>query len=101
MPTNIVDFSLAEQTESDLNEQIRKASVVCVVYAVDDDDCIDRITSYWMPLIRQNHPDSSCPVVLVGNKIDLVEYSTIDVSVLYTCRHVYYYIFIKKSTCRY
>ncbi|CAH1112561.1 unnamed protein product [Psylliodes chrysocephalus] len=78
VPTNIVDFSLAEQTESDLNEQIRKASVVCVVYAVDDDDCIDRITSYWMPLIRQNHPDSSCPVVLVGNKIDLVEYSTID-----------------------
>lgn len=32
-----------------------------------------------MPLIRQNHPDTQCPVVLVGNKIDLVEYSTIDV----------------------
>ncbi|KAJ8914574.1 hypothetical protein NQ315_010038 [Exocentrus adspersus] len=78
VPTNIVDFSSAEQNEAELNEQIKRASVVCIVYAVDDDDSIDRITSYWMPLIRQNHPDKPCPVVLVGNKIDLVEYSTID-----------------------
>ncbi|CAG9821932.1 unnamed protein product [Phaedon cochleariae] len=78
VPTNIVDFSTSEQTDIELNEQIRRASVVCIVYAVDDDDSIDRITSHWMPLIRQNHPDTPCPVVLVGNKIDLVEYSTID-----------------------
>lgn len=79
VPTNIVDYSSAEQTENELNEQIRRASVVCIVYAVDNDDSIDRITSHWMPLIRHNHPDIPCPVVLVGNKIDLVEYSTIDV----------------------
>ncbi|KAJ8959991.1 hypothetical protein NQ318_009426 [Aromia moschata] len=78
VPTNIVDYSSADQTDAELNEQIKRASVVCIVYAVDDDDSIDRITSYWMPLIRQNHPDKPCPVVLVGNKIDLVEYSTID-----------------------
>ncbi|CAG9862173.1 unnamed protein product [Phyllotreta striolata] len=78
VPTNIVDFSLAEQTETELDEQIRKASVVCIVYSVDDEESIERISSYWMPLIRRNHPDSTCPVVLVGNKIDLIEYSTID-----------------------
>lgn len=79
VPTNIVDFSSAEQTDENLNEQIKKASVICIVYSVDEDETIDRISSYWMPLIRQNHPDHPCPVVLVGNKIDLVEYSTIDV----------------------
>uniref|UniRef100_V5GTM6 Mitochondrial Rho GTPase n=1 Tax=Anoplophora glabripennis TaxID=217634 RepID=V5GTM6_ANOGL len=78
VPTNIVDFSSAEQTDTDLNEQIKRASVVCIVYGVDDEDSIERITTHWMPLIRQNHPDKPCPVVLVGNKIDLVEYSTID-----------------------
>lgn len=82
MPTNIVDYSAQEQTEEQLNEQIKRASVICVVYAVDDDETLDRVSSYWMPLIRQNHPDIHCPVVLVGNKIDLVEYSTIDVSCL-------------------
>ncbi|XP_015838696.1 mitochondrial Rho GTPase isoform X1 [Tribolium castaneum] len=78
VPTNIVDYSAAEQSDEQLNEQIKKANVICVVYAVDDDDSIDRISSHWMPLIRQNHPDKPCPVVLVGNKIDLVDYSTID-----------------------
>ncbi|XP_060528814.1 mitochondrial Rho GTPase isoform X2 [Cylas formicarius] len=78
VPTNIVDFSLADQNEDDLHEQIKRASVVCVVYAVDDDESIERISSFWMPLIRQIHFDIQCPVVLVGNKIDLVEYSTID-----------------------
>lgn len=80
VPTNIVDYSSSEQTDEELNEQIKHASVICVVYAVDDDDSIDRISSYWLPLIRLSHPDGSCPVVLVGNKIDLVDYSTIDVS---------------------
>ncbi|KAK9695169.1 Ras family [Popillia japonica] len=78
VPTNIVDYSSSEQTDEDLNEQIKHASVICVVYAVDDDDSIDRISSYWLPLIRLSHPDNSCPVVLVGNKIDLVDESTID-----------------------
>lgn len=79
VPTNIVDYSAADQSDEQLNEQIKRASVVCVVYAVDDEDSINRISTFWLPLIRQNHPDKPCPVVLVGNKIDLVEYSTIDV----------------------
>lgn len=80
VPTNIVDYSAVEQTEENLIEQIKRASVICVVYAVDNDHTIERISSYWMPLIRQNHSNVHCPVVLVGNKIDLIEYSTIDVS---------------------
>lgn len=77
-----------------LNEEIQKAHVVCVVYAVDDDDTLDRITSHWLPYIRSAiSADQRKPVVLVGNKVDLVEHSTIDVScfLLLTLKTCFYF----------
>ncbi|KAL6441984.1 mitochondrial Rho GTPase isoform X1 [Cataglyphis hispanica] len=78
VPTHIVDYSAVEQTDDQLAEEIQKAHVICVVYSVDDEDTLDRAASYWLPLIRKCSPDNRCPVVLVGNKIDLVDYSTIE-----------------------
>ncbi|XP_017140811.1 mitochondrial Rho GTPase isoform X3 [Drosophila miranda] len=96
VPTSIVDFSSVEQTEETLGLEINKAHVVCIVYAVDDDDSLDRITSHWLPLIRSKcnatlEGDAEIvaeteaageglrkPIVLVGNKIDLIDYSTMD-----------------------
>lgn len=78
VPTHIVDYSAVEQTDDQLAEEIQKAHVICVVYSVDDEDTLDRAASYWLPLIRRCSPDNRCPVVLVGNKIDLVDYSTIE-----------------------
>ncbi|XP_045473438.1 mitochondrial Rho GTPase isoform X2 [Harmonia axyridis] len=78
VPTNIVDYSAVDQAEDVLNILIKGASVVCVVYAVDNEDSIDRISTYWLPLIKENSVEKCCPVVLVGNKIDLVDFSTID-----------------------
>ncbi|KAL0121328.1 hypothetical protein PUN28_006691 [Cardiocondyla obscurior] len=78
VPTHIVDYSAVEQTEDQLAEEILKAHVICVVYSVDNEDTLDRAASYWLPLIRRCSPDNRCPVVLVGNKIDLVDYSTIE-----------------------
>ncbi|XP_034113753.1 mitochondrial Rho GTPase isoform X3 [Drosophila sulfurigaster albostrigata] len=89
VPTNIVDFSSVEQTDDALAAEINKAHVVCIVYAVDDDDSLDRITTHWLPLVRNTcssnnstngnaNASSTKPIVLVGNKIDLIEYSTID-----------------------
>lgn len=76
-----------EQSDEMLNEEIQKAHVVCVVYAVDDDDTLDRITSHWLPYIRNAmSADQRKPVVLVGNKVDLVEHSTIDVSFSVCCK---------------
>lgn len=73
-----------EQSDEVLNEEIQKAHVVCVVYAVDDDDTLDRITSHWLPYIRNAiTADQRKPVVLVGNKVDLVEHSTIDVGLTF------------------
>lgn len=72
----------AEQSDETLQEEIAKAHVVCVVYSVEDDATVDRITSHWLPFIREAAPSGGqrTPVVLVGNKVDLVDYSTIDVS---------------------
>ncbi|XP_033232476.1 mitochondrial Rho GTPase isoform X3 [Drosophila pseudoobscura] len=96
VPTSIVDFSSVEQTEETLGLEINKAHVVCIVYSVDDDDSLDRITSHWLPLIRskcnatlegdaETEAETEAageglrkPIVLVGNKIDLIDYSTMD-----------------------
>ncbi|XP_037820904.1 mitochondrial Rho GTPase isoform X1 [Lucilia sericata] len=80
VPTNIVDYSSIEQNDEILNEEIVKSHVVCIVYAVDDDDTLDRITSHWLPLIRNavGEDQPRKPVVLVGNKVDLIDYSTIN-----------------------
>lgn len=50
---------------------------------MEDESSLDRITLHWLPFIRNSiSSDQRKPVVLVGNKIDLVEYSTIDVSLM-------------------
>ena len=75
--------SAAEQSDDTLQEEINKAHVVCIVYSVEDEDSLDRITSHWLPLIRDctgGAVEQRKPVVLVGNKVDKIDYSTIDVS---------------------
>ncbi|XP_022193703.2 mitochondrial Rho GTPase isoform X2 [Nilaparvata lugens] len=79
VPTNIVDYSAVEQSDMQLVEEVQRANVICVVYSVDDDDTMDRVTSYWLPFLRETLSHTHrCPVVLVGNKVDLVDYSTVD-----------------------
>ncbi|UYV79795.1 RHOT2 [Cordylochernes scorpioides] len=79
IPTHIVDYSAQEQGESILEEEVYKAHVVCIVYAVDNDETIDKITTFWLPFIRKRLGESHrTPVVLIGNKADLVDYSSLD-----------------------
>nr|XP_027204426.1 mitochondrial Rho GTPase 1-A-like [Dermatophagoides pteronyssinus] len=79
IPTVIVDYSAQEQSEKDLYEELQRASVICIVYAIDNEVTIDKISTYWLPLIHQRLGENhSIPIILVGNKSDLVEYSSID-----------------------
>ncbi|CAH3190659.1 unnamed protein product [Porites evermanni] len=80
VPTHIVDYSALEQSEDMLVDEIIKANVVCVVYDVTSEDSLERITSYWLPLIRQACEEDSTakPVIIVGNKSDLFDGSTMD-----------------------
>ena len=76
----------SEQTDRDLSREIQRADVVCLVYAVDDDYSLQQVTERWLPLLQTLRPglkdedgrpgdevSSAIPVVLVGNKSDLLE----------------------------
>ncbi|PNJ02340.1 RHOT2 isoform 18, partial [Pongo abelii] len=52
VPTHIVDYSEAEQTDEELREEIHKANVVCVVYDVSEEATIEKIRTKWIPLVN-------------------------------------------------
>ncbi|XP_067115430.1 mitochondrial Rho GTPase 1b isoform X2 [Osmerus mordax] len=79
VPTHIVDYSEAEQTDEQLFQEISKANVICIVYSVNNKSSIEKVTSHWIPLILDNtDKDSRVPLILVGNKSDLVEHSSME-----------------------
>ncbi|OQV24366.1 Mitochondrial Rho GTPase 1-A [Hypsibius exemplaris] len=69
--TILVDTSMREQSENDISSEIVRADVICLVYSVVDDETFNRLSKYWLPLIREKLGDShKVPVILVGNKSD-------------------------------
>ncbi|CAG5937776.1 unnamed protein product [Menidia menidia] len=69
----------AEQTDEQLFQEIAKANVICIVYSVNNKKSIEKVTSYWIPLITENtDKDSRVPLILVGNKSDLVDHSSME-----------------------
>ncbi|XP_069050748.1 mitochondrial Rho GTPase 1-A isoform X1 [Lepisosteus oculatus] len=79
VPTHIVDYSEAEQTDEQLYQEISKANVICIVYSVNNKNSIEKVTSRWIPLINdRTDKDSRVPLILVGNKSDLVEHSSME-----------------------
>ncbi|ESO89176.1 hypothetical protein LOTGIDRAFT_210168 [Lottia gigantea] len=79
VPTHIVDYSSHDQDETVLEEEMAKASVLCLVYSVMDEDSIQRLTTHWLPYIRTTLGDEHHkPVILVGNKVDQTEYPTLE-----------------------
>ncbi|XP_070341409.1 mitochondrial Rho GTPase 2 isoform X2 [Equus asinus] len=71
VPTHIVDYSEAEQTIEELQDEIHKANVVCVVYDVSEEATIEKIRTKWIPLVNGETEKPRVPIILVGNKSDL------------------------------
>ncbi|XP_072457644.1 mitochondrial Rho GTPase 2 [Notamacropus eugenii] len=72
VPTHIVDYSETEQTEEELQDEIHKANVVCMVYDVSEDSTIEKIRTKWIPLVNgRAEKGPRIPIILVGNKSDL------------------------------
>ncbi|GAA5916550.1 hypothetical protein JCM5296_005098 [Sporobolomyces johnsonii] len=69
--TVIIDTSPRPQDRNHLVNEIRKAHVVAIVYAIDNPTTFDRVPTYWLPTIRSL--GVNVPVILIGNKIDLRE----------------------------
>ncbi|XP_023792232.1 WD repeat-containing protein 90 [Cyanistes caeruleus] len=80
VPTHIVDYSESEQTEEELQEEIAKANVVCMVYDVTKEATIDKIRTKWIPMVNGGlEKGSRIPIILVGNKSDLQMGSSMEV----------------------
>uniref|UniRef100_A0A452H6R8 Mitochondrial Rho GTPase n=1 Tax=Gopherus agassizii TaxID=38772 RepID=A0A452H6R8_9SAUR len=80
VPTHIVDYSESEQTEDELQEEITKANVVCVVYDVTVEATIEKIRTKWIPLVNGGVEKASrIPIILVGNKSDLQSGSSMEI----------------------
>ncbi|PWZ02167.1 mitochondrial Rho GTPase 1 [Testicularia cyperi] len=67
--TKIVDTSSSHEHRSNLEAELRRANVICIVYSISAPSSFDRIPTYWLPYIRSL--GINVPVILVGNKIDL------------------------------
>ncbi|KAI8874557.1 hypothetical protein K501DRAFT_204442, partial [Backusella circina FSU 941] len=63
---HIMDSS---EDKEHLETEIRKAHVICIVYAIDNPTTFHGISKYWLPLIRSL--GVKVPAILVGNRIDL------------------------------
>uniref|UniRef100_A0A8C0KS27 Mitochondrial Rho GTPase n=1 Tax=Canis lupus dingo TaxID=286419 RepID=A0A8C0KS27_CANLU len=74
VPTHIVDYSGNEYS------LVGEANVICIVYAVNNKHSIDKVwTSSANFLIIAMYPFYfRLPLILVGNKSDLVEYSSME-----------------------
>ncbi|KAG7268192.1 hypothetical protein CRUP_029807 [Coryphaenoides rupestris] len=56
-----------------------EANVICIVYSVNNKKSIEKVTSHWIPLINdRTDKDNRVPLILVGNKSDLVEHSSME-----------------------
>ena len=112
MKSFISIFYILEQSDAQLEVELKKADVVCIVYAVDDEDTLDSVTDHWLPFIERTLGfEHRTPLILVGNKVDLVEYryyvqctyskkSRVDVKMLtdaYLCLLMLSDIFISRS----
>lgn len=53
VPGIIIDYSSTEQSEEDLNQEIERANVLVLVYAVNDETSKEKLKSYWMPKIQE------------------------------------------------
>ncbi|XP_053410577.1 mitochondrial Rho GTPase 2 isoform X14 [Nycticebus coucang] len=79
VPTHIVDYSEAEQTDEELQDEIHKANVVCVVYDVSKEATIEKIRTKWIPLVNgRTEKGPRVPIILVGNKSDLRSGSSVE-----------------------
>ncbi|KAI8874106.1 hypothetical protein GQ42DRAFT_160046 [Ramicandelaber brevisporus] len=67
--THIIDTSNRPEYRDVLEAEIRKAHSICIVYSISDPSTLERVKSYWLPLLRKL--GVNVPIVLTGNKLDL------------------------------
>ncbi|CAG0883032.1 unnamed protein product [Cyprideis torosa] len=73
IPTFIIDYCAAEQTEDQLRHEVQRADVICLVYSVTDPHSLLQLQHKWIPRIRDVlGEEHDTPLILVGNKSDMI-----------------------------
>ncbi|KAK2111436.1 hypothetical protein P7K49_011182 [Saguinus oedipus] len=54
VPTHIVDYSEAEQSDEQLHQEISQANVICIVYAVNNKHSIDKVYYIYIIYIERH-----------------------------------------------
>lgn len=65
---SIVDTPGKQDEIAKVESEVRQADVVVIVYAVDNKESVQRVTTYWLHKFRSMK--LNIPIILAGNKID-------------------------------
>ncbi|XP_023537980.1 mitochondrial Rho GTPase 1-like [Cucurbita pepo subsp. pepo] len=69
VPTTIIDTSSRTEDSAKVAEELKRADVVVLTYACDQPQTLDRLSTFWLPKLRQL--EVRVPVIAVGCKLDL------------------------------
>jgi Ras family protein T1 len=61
--TYVADTSPRHEDRGHLENEVRKAHVVVIVYAVDDPNSFERVSAYWLPMIRSLGVNVTCSLL--------------------------------------
>ncbi|KAJ6928794.1 hypothetical protein NC652_012820 [Populus alba x Populus x berolinensis] len=69
VPITIIDTSSKVEDASKVAEELKRADAVVLTYACDRPETLDRLSTFWLPELRQL--EVKVPVIVVGCKLDL------------------------------
>ncbi|XP_050380342.1 mitochondrial Rho GTPase 1-like [Argentina anserina] len=69
VPITIIDTSSRPEDNNRVAEDLKAADAVVLTYACDQPQTLDRLSTFWLPKLRQL--EVKVPVIVVGCKLDL------------------------------
>ncbi|KAE8687308.1 Mitochondrial Rho GTPase 2 [Hibiscus syriacus] len=69
VPITIIDTSSNPEDRGKLAEELKRADAVVLTYACDQPETLNRLSTFWLPELRQL--EVKVPVIVVGCKLDL------------------------------
>ncbi|XVF41940.1 hypothetical protein PTKIN_Ptkin01aG0321100 [Pterospermum kingtungense] len=69
VPITIIDTSSRPEDRGKLGEELKRADAVVLTYACDQPGTLNRLSTFWLPELRQL--EVKVPVIVVGCKLDL------------------------------
>ncbi|CAN6715026.1 hypothetical protein ACFX13_010562 [Malus domestica] len=69
VPITIIDTSSRPEDTNKVAEELKRADAVVLTYACNQPQTLDRLSTFWLPKLRQL--EVKVPVIVVGCKLDL------------------------------